>query len=739
MTKKIENNSDSKTLVKVKKEKKKSVIKIPRLFKKSLTEKKLNKKILKRIYIADDKKFVSSLYKQTSLNKKGVALYSIPKDMMIEKKEQQRLKALAKEIKSQKGRIKFVPLFATIGAIFAVVLVVSIFKNRIVRKIIVNTCESIFEAKCDIDYVNLKIFDASFYLKRLQIANKNEPMKNLFECEKIVFNFDLTALIKGRFVTEEISITGMQTNTPRTYSGDISAKIAAKKAKPDSAFVKMVKARSNAALDSMKASFQGVFDKYNPINIIDECYQNMQTPAVAKQTEQKAKELITKYQAKPKEIETQINEIQKTANELASIDYNALKKDPRKIPATVKQIQKAKEDVDKVQKELTNIINDSKKDLNDAKLLAKNIQSSIDKDKNLLSSKINSLTSLNISDGKRFISSTLEGAGYQLLGKYYPYAIQGVNYLLTLKNKPKEPKKEDKINLLIDNRSKGRNVYYRKNPPKFWIKKFSVEGFNLTFNMRDISSDMDRTGKPAFGEFKIGINEIEHTGTVIVDTRSASKEPLVFIDYICDKLPLNIDKSMFGAQDIAAVPSITTKSKLDVALSIFEDEGFNLSGTGLFNQMVLTAQSFEPEFVSTIYLNTLKNINSAMFKAECGYTQSKGLNLDFSSDVDKQFMSAFTKELKAQLSILAKDAEAKLIQKLNELTNGALGDIKSFEDIYAKLNEFQDKAKGLSKQFEAKINEVQNLATQKATQAVEDAKQKAQEEATKQLKNLLKF
>lgn len=739
MTKKIENNSDSKTLVKVKKEKKKSVIKIPRLFKKSLTEKKLNKKILKRIYIADDKKFVSSLYKQTSLNKKGVALYSIPKDMMIEKKEQQRLKALAKEIKSQKGRIKFVPLFATIGAIFAVLLVVSIFKNRIVRKIIVNTCESIFEAKCDIDYVNLKIFDASFYLKRLQIANKNEPMKNLFECEKIVFNFDLTALIKGRFVTEEISITGMQTNTPRTYSGDISAKIAAKKAKPDSAFVKMVKARSNAALDSMKASFQGVFDKYNPINIIDECYQNMQTPAVAKQTEQKAKELITKYQAKPKEIETQINEIQKTANELASIDYNALKKDPRKIPATVKQIQKAKEDVDKVQKELTNIINDSKKDLNDAKLLAKNIQSSIDKDKNLLSSKINSLTSLNISDGKRFISSTLEGAGYQLLGKYYPYAIQGVNYLLTLKNKPKEPKKEDKINLLIDNRSKGRNVYYRKNPPKFWIKKFSVEGFNFTFNMRDISSDMDRTGKPAFGEFKIGINEIDHTGTVIVDTRSASKEPLVFIDYICDKLPLNIDKSMFGAQDIAAVPSITTKSKLDVALSIFEDEGFNLSGTGLFNQMVLTAQSFEPEFVSTIYLNTLKNINSAMFKAECGYTQSKGLNLDFSSDVDKQFMSAFTKELKAQLSILAKDAEAKLIQKLNELTNGALGDIKSFEDIYAKLNEFQDKAKGLSKQFEAKINEVQNLATQKATQAVEDAKQKAQEEATKQLKNLLKF
>lgn len=736
----------TKTPKKQKKEVKKSQVKLPKLFKKSYTEKQLNRKILKRIYIVEDKKFIQNLFKETGTNKKGVTLYSVPADTLVEKKEQTKLKTLAKEIKNQRGRIRLIPLAAVVAVIAIIVLVIATFKNRVIKRAIVNTCESIFEAKCDIDYVDLRIFDASFKLSHMQIANKDEPMKNLFELDKIVFDFDLTALLKGRFVTDEIAVTGMKTNTDRKYSGDISAKLAAKKAakeaKGDSEFVKTIKKRSNAALDSMKASFQGVFDEYNPLNIIDHCFENMQTPAIAKETSDIAKGLIEKYKAKPDEIKAQLDKVQETADSLKSIDFNQLKKDPTKIPAVLKTIEQAKKDADQIQKDTTAMINDAKKDYEDSQKLFKKIEKSVDADKKLLSSQINKITSLNISDGQRFISTTLEGAGYQLLGKYYPYAKQGVDYLMQMKNtpkKPKEPTTEDKINILIAKRSKGRNVYYKANPPKVWIKKLTVDGFNFALNLRDISSDMDRTGKPASGEFKITVNEIDHTGTVVVDTRTNTTNPLVLIDYVCDKLPLNIDKSVFGAQDIPGVPSINTNSNFDVALQIFENDGFKITGTGKFTQMLLTAQPFEPEFVSTIYLNTLKNINQMMFQASFGYTDSKGLNLDFTTDVDRQFMDAFQKELKSQISILAKQAEIKLTEKLNELTGGALGDIHSFEDIYSKITEYQNKAKEYSKQFENKINELQNYAANKAQEAAENAKKQAVQSATDYLQSKLKF
>lgn len=751
--KKTTNNDDKKlvkaepkTPEKAKKEAKKTQVKLPKLFKKTYTEKQLQKKILKKIYIPDDRKMIQAMFKESGKNKKGIVLYSIPQDTMVEKKEQAKLKTLAKEIKKQKGRIKMVPLIAAVSTIAVIAILFTTFKNRIIKRAIVNACESVFEAKCDIDYVDFRLFAASFKMGRMQIANKDEPMKNLFETEKIVFDFDLTSILKGRFVTEEIAVSGMKTNTDRTYSGDISAKLAAKKraaaAKGDSLFMETVKARSNAALDSMKNSFQGVFDEYNPVNIVNNCYANMKTPAVAKETSETAKALLAKYEQKPAELEAQLKSVQEAAEKLSAIDLDALKANPAKIPETVKTIEAAKSDAEKIKKETTAIINDAKKDLNSTKTLAANIEKSVSEDKTLLSSQINKLTSINISDGKNFISSTLEGAGYQLLGKYYPYAKQGVDYLMQMKNsgkKEKEPTTEEKLQSYILQRAKGRNVYYKSLPPKVWIKKLTVDGFNFALNMRDISSDMDRTGKPATGEFKIGVNEIDHTGTIVVDTRTNSTNPLVLIDYNCDKLPMNIEKSFFGAQDIPAVPAINAKSNLDVALEIFESDGFNITGTGKFTQMILTAQSFEPKFVSDIYLNTLKKIDSMMLQAQCGYTESKGLNLKLTTDADRQFMNAFTAELKNQLSVLAKEAEVQLTQKLNELTGGALGDIKSFEDVYAKLNEYQTKATNLTKQFESKINEVQNLATSKATEAVNSAKQQAANQAANLLQNKLKF
>ncbi|MBP5569294.1 MAG: TIGR03545 family protein [Treponema sp.] len=725
--------------VPAKKQSKLAKAKVPSIFKKKYTKKALEKRVYKRIYVPADKTFIQSLFKETGKNKKGVALYSIPQETLLEKKDQTKLKTIAKEIRSQKGRIRWVPLIAAVSTIAIIAILFTTFKNRIIKRAIQNTCESIFEAKCDIDRVDFRLFAASFRLDGLQIANKDEPMKNLFSLDTIILDFDLTQALRGRFITDEVRVSGMATNTDRTYSGDISAKLAAKKAKKqDSAFVKEIKARSNAALDSMKGSVQGLFDEYNPETIIKNCYANMESPELAKKTEAQVKELSAKYMAKKDELATEIQDVQKLVEDCQKIDMEAIKTNPVKLKEAISTIDSAYKKVESLKTKTTTEVNAIKKDAATVKTLSNDIQKAIKHDSALISKEINKITSININDGKKFISGTLDGAAYQLLGKYYPYAMKLVDYLMEMKNSPKEenePTEKEKLNALLKPRAKGKNIWYRGNPPKFWIKKLLVSGFNFSLNMTDIASDMDAVGRPAIGEFKIAIKDIDHTGTVTVDTRTNTKEPIVDVRYVCDKFPLALPTSFFGAEGVPGVPSLTqSKSTLDFDLAIWDADGFNITGTGKFTDMILTAAPFTPEFISNIYINTLAKMKAMMLSVQIGYRSSSGLNLGLDTDIDKQFIAALKEELKNQLGVLKKSVEEEMNKKINELTGGAVTEIGSFDDIYATITDYSNTSNKFKDQLEAKKKQANDYINGKTNEAIESAKSKSKD----YLKGMLK-
>ena len=129
---------------------------------------------------------------------------AIPAEMTFEKKQLSQLQTMAVEIKQNKGRVKFLPLIATVAFVAAVIIAVSLTKNIVARKVITSTCESIFEAKCDIDYINISFIKSSFNMKGWQVANKKEPMKNVFSVESVTFDIDLNQLLKARFVANEL-------------------------------------------------------------------------------------------------------------------------------------------------------------------------------------------------------------------------------------------------------------------------------------------------------------------------------------------------------------------------------------------------------------------------------------------------------------------------------------------------------------------------------------------------------
>ena len=727
--------------------------KLPKLFKKKFTQKQFDKQIIGKLFIPEDQNYVKSLFKPAGQNKKGVELLAIPTDLMFEKKELSRLETMAVEIKQNKGRIKLMPLIATVAFIAAVIVALTLTKNIIARKVITNTCESIFEAKCDIDYINISFIKSNFKMTGWQVANKKQPMKNLFQVDSITFDFDMNQLLKSRFVANELSVLGVDTNTGRTYPGDISAKRLAKiqkkkekqakkKAKQNekSAFMTSLESKANGAMDTLKDSFTGLFDQYNPEKIMKDVQDQLQTPKVSKEVQEQAKALAEKYKAKPDEIKAKLETVKEASEIVNDIDVNSMASNPTKIKETLETVNELKSNLESLKKDADTVLKDIQSDVNGVAGLTTQIQDAIQNDKGIVEEQINKFTSLNLDTGKNFISGTFDSIIYQLLGKYYPYYTKAVDYLMEAKNNKKDkPKKEKKQKQKYTiTRADGRTVYYKSDAaPKFWIKKAAGSGPAFAFDATDLTNNMDLTGKPAVANITASFLNIDHKAKLTIDTRENSTEPLVLANYNCDKLSLSYPASKMG--DIPGVPGIdSSKTQLDFILKIFENDGFNLSGTSFFTELELSAPAFEPAFVSQIYANTLQKIRAMKLGVQAGFTQSSGIDLQLITDVDKQFISAFTEEMTNQLGVIKEKVEAEMFEKINQYTNGALGEINSFNDISDKLNGYKKNIDDLYAKVDAKRKELEDATIGKAKAAADNAVNSAKDKAKDAAKSTLK-
>ena len=499
-------------------------------------------------------------------------------------------------------------------------------------------------------------------------------------------------------------------------------------------------AKKDAAMGTLKDSVSGLFDEYNPEKIIKDCQEQLKTPVVSKQVQDDAKALVEKYKSKPDEIKAKLETLKSTADTLANLDVNSIQSNPTKIKEALESVNTVQSNLNSLKNDTDAMLNDMKKDVDGTAKMAAQIQDAINSDKKLIETQVNKFTSLNLDTGKSFITGTFDSVIYQLLGKYYPYYTKAVDYLMQAKNnakdKPKKEKKEKKKYTI--ERAAGRDVFYKNDAaPKFWIKKAAGSGPMFAFDASDISSNMDITGKPATANITATLLNIDHKAKLTVDTRSTSKEPLVLANYNCDKLSFEYPASKFGS--IPGVPGIdSTKTQLDFILRIFENDGFSLTGTSYFTELALSAPAFEPAFINTIYANTLAKINQMRVGITTGFTQSKGVDLKLDSDVDKQFISAFTAEMTNQIGEIKAKVEEQMFAKINEFSGGALGEINNFNDITAKLKDYENSINEIYKKIDAKKKELEDATVGKAKSAATDAANKATEKAKDAAKSKLK-
>ncbi len=732
-------------------EKKIPAKKLPKLFKKAYSEKAFKNKILKKIYIEDDKSLVTSIYSDKIKKGKTTKLI-VPKNAEFTKKDVKRLKGIAKSIKANKGRVKSAPFIAVAAVIVAVGITVTVFKNVAVKYAIRTGMQSVFKAKTDIGRVKVEIFGSQIKISNLAQASSDDPMKNIFQFDTLDLDFNLTQLLRGRFDAENLEISGLALGTERKTSGALPlAKSAKNEAKSNdtAGFYKSLKEKSGNSLDSAKKSIATAFADYNPQTMVANVKENLKSPAVAKEVEADAKSIVEKWKAKPDEVEKEVEDFRTRAESLTSIKVDSLKTQAE-IEAAIAKIKAALETGEKVSKDINETMKSIEGDKKSVESMKTKIEAAIKNDKNLVADQINKISDLSLDGVKNILTGALDSAGYELLGKYYPYLQKLISYASSMKGKSSSSSATDKANKQAKDNAKkarkryvGRNVYWKADKvPTFLIEHALASGAGIKVEATNISNDMDKRGAPWVVDGSYKQEKRSHIAKLTVDSRANTKNALITGDYTGNNFPVSLDLAKMIEAD--GIPNFSGTTGIKAQLTANEDFSFGISGKLNLNPVKLSAAAFSPEFASKLYQNALSTIKKMDLGANVGFSQNDGVALKLTSDADKQLMNAIKTSLKSEMASIKETALAEVEKQLAESSNGVISNLDQFTDIYKTISSSDDKTAALKKALEAKSKELAKAMTKKAAdKGIEKMTEKLESSeagsaASKAASNLLK-
>ncbi len=220
-------------------------------------------------------------------------------------------------------------------------------KNSYLTSLVEMALESSFGAKSEIESVTLDLLTLNVEYKNLSIADKNQPMQNLFVSTHGQFKIDPLQLFARKVVIDELTISGVQFGTARKTSGALPIA----RAKP----VVKEEAESDSGVSLPKVDIKSLAKGIDTDKLIETT--PLQSTEQLTKLEQRYAELqkqwqasidLDRYQQKYDEIEKRFNGLKDL--KLSSIDdikkasseINQIKKD---ITALKKEIKTANADL----------------------------------------------------------------------------------------------------------------------------------------------------------------------------------------------------------------------------------------------------------------------------------------------------------------------------------------------------------------------------------------------------------
>jgi len=557
-------------------------------------------------------------------------------------------------------------------------------------------------AKVDVTGLKTKIFQGRLAIARVQVTDKEQPMKNTVDMGPLAFELSLGDLFSKRVIIPEAQMDGIKFGTERKKSGALpklekKIKKEEKNEKPSavSKFAEKYKDQFKMNLAGYQA---GVKEKIT--------YDPKETTLYKKSDELKLKADTLPQEWKTKLASLNVDgRLQQVEGELQAVK-NTPTSGPEAltaIPASLKKLQQAKDDLNKIKSDLKTSNEDLKKDLGGIKSGLKDLQSAKDKDLNDLLSRLN----LDFANPKKVAEA--------LIGSTIMSNVQKALHYIELARKYM-PSKAEAESLPARPRFKGVDILFPTPaaPPRFWLRHASLSGaysdIAAAGNITNLTTDPPRVGKPTVMDMngekdgqKFEANcVINHVAEPSNDGFSLVAKDLRVENLVSGGIFGNALKegkgdvtmafNLIGGQDLGGKILISlAQLKLDDVRLM---EGFGLAPP---SGNLSREESLKYDFVKNV-ARGIEGVPQVKIEAKItGKLQDP--NMSFTSNLD----DVLAKVIKDSVGNAVKDQRQKLEGELNKLLADRSGEINGkLTDLQSSL---QKQLSGLDGNVQKKIEE----------------------------------
>ena len=733
-------SEDAEFAAEIKKSKK--PLKLNKLFTRKFGEAQFQRKILKHIFIPNDKTFVEKHFVKEQDKKSGKAIMVLSKQATLSRSEILKLNRIARDIqKQQHERINFIPLVAACVAVLLVLMFAYLFRNIISRKIVVSASEAAFGAKCDIKFIDFNLFDTHFQIKEYAVANQNAPMKNLFEIKNIDIKFNLLELSRGKFVCENIAVDGISWNTDRKTSGALPKKVKSQKDESSILNNNPVMQMINSEIEQIKNGvslsngFEALREQTDPRLILQREMNAFQSPKIKDEIIDFVPTFVDSWKVQASQTESNVRSLVSKGQEISEIDFQNMSS-PEEIQNFIVKITEmiavSKKNIEGVQDLSSKIQDDVKK----IETLGKNIETYVSADINHVKKVAAQIKDIKAKGASGFVSDLFRVFYLETLGSYYPRLME----LIAMANQAQKSPKKENAQTLADKskameRLQGRNFLFSDHSaPTLLFKNVQLSGhspdndFTLAGDVQNITNDVDTWNKPITLSLSSTQKQFKETVQGTVDLRSATKS-LVDVAGNFSGLDLDLDAKITG------LPKLAGAFETSAEIEIGKNNDVRITTSGVVKNAKLKIDKFEPEILSRIYDEVLARINTVDVTTAFFKPNDSNLKLNILSTVDEQIFASIQKQLLVELARVRELVIAEGQKYLEQVKSECLPYLENADEVISLVKLAVTDSTAFEKMLQTKLKEAEVRLTQLATNKLNDAANQIKD----QIKDALKL
>lgn len=682
-------------------------MKLPKLFRKPIKPGKFEKKILKRIYIDKEREFLLSIVSRDDSGR-----YVIARELT--KPEAKRLKALVAAIKKNKGVVT-VWKAGLIGFVIAAVLVFNIlFKDRLAERGIEAALESVFLAESELSGTRVSLIRGEIRFDSLQVADRGEPMRNLFELAETELDLNTWELLRKRVVIERAVCTGIALGTERAVSGALPGVESA-----DSA---------EAAAEAEQASgLENLVSDADPEALLAAQMERLTSLPYIEEVNAEYAAAVEKWPDTIAGLQDDLAQAEAAAREISAIRFDRIDT-LDEAAAAARVIEENSPAIERAAAQVEDAAGEFDRDRRRLTELQQGIQEAIEADYRLLESVV--------ADPGGELTGIASQAAENILRAKLRENYQKLNRLLAT-GKRLGAEKSGKGSTPATRRA-GETVYFpARGYPRFLLQEFIVSAGSpgtdpfLELGVSDLNSDPDLWGRPSRISFSMLNEGLAIDGIGELDLRRDAEELLVFAGELAGGgFDLGSALDHLGIEDFEGGAGGSLQFRLSP-----DDEG---RGTA---EILLTPlrPSFDgsDDLLKEAVREILSSTDSTRIELSFESDGSRITDLDVGSDLDSQLSAQLDAYLEQKADELTEELKERLRQELaDELERNS--DLQSlFGDSGGEMAAALRQGASAEEILDSRRNEVEERIEEikaEAAEQVEDEAEKLLEDAAEKLK-----